>query len=169
MDDEQYADQVGVPPPPPTVGLGGWCAVVWARVNEPVRMICMSDAVYGRELHWVGGMSQLCEGPKSPCPLCKLEYKKLWYAWLLGHCMNSGEVILAQIPLESYRRCPAIQQPGLRGRMMRLERPERARAKVQITLIGSATHNVAHPVTLETVESMLEESYIRMRKQRGAK
>jgi len=167
--EEQNGESVGVPPPPPVLDPSGFCEVRWAKVGEPIRMICLSDAIYGRELHWVGQQSQLCEAPKAPCALCKLEYKKRWYAWLLGHCIQTGEVILTHVALESYRRCAAIQSGGLCGRMIRMERPNRARAKVDITVVGSARHSMQSPISLEQVERFVEEAYARMRIRKGGK
>lgn len=114
--------------------------IAWAQVDEPVRFQCWSSKVYGAYLHWVGTANMLCaDHDGSKCGLCEGGYRRNWYGWLAGKCQDTGDVIVAQIPQQSFIACTMLKSSVLLGTIIVLERSARARARVHARVTASRT------------------------------
>lgn len=150
----------GSPAPTRELDTAQYVVIAWARVGLPVRAICLSSKLHGSYLHWVGSASVLCATSHGEtCSLCANKWAKRWYAWFLGHSLDTGSLLLAQIPLESYHRAPDLHRGTILGATITLRRPEQNRRLVQVHVNRARPHEMRPGWREPDIGRMLKERY----------
>ena len=156
----------GAAPLHTVVEFAAFCRVDWARVQKPLKFICLVNRPYGIYLHWSNGGNKLCPTSLDKDALCAQcidpKIKKGWYCAFLGHCVATGDCILALLPEASFHRAQQRLSGGaLAGRFLTFTRSH-VYSKVQVE-VSRQVAPLAWPVMEEAqLRAIVEHVYTRM-------